>query len=55
MYKIELSENYNNNIRMYVFKIKVGVLNVNLRINMDNRIHSIICMSTYVNYIIWSL
>ena len=38
MYKIELSENYNNNIRSFVFKIKVGVLNVNSGISTDNRI-----------------
>ena len=38
MYKIELSENYNNNIRSFVFKIKVGILNVNSGISTDNRI-----------------
>ena len=38
MYKIELSENYNNNIRSFVFKIKVGVLNVNSGIITVNRI-----------------
>ena len=38
MYKIELSEDYNNKITSFVLKIKVGFLNVNSGIITDNRI-----------------
>ena len=50
MYKIELSENYNNNIRSFVFKIKVAVLNINSGISKDN----IICYKIYTVNILYS-